>query len=153
MNFTRESLAKKQQLGDDGKEGKTYLASMDGKSIAVKTFKTTKSSAKIVREADFQKKCADADVAPNVYCVRVLSAVCDVRGSVTNRSEWVTQRPPTAHARYTPQPYARPTACQPELESSARVVHRRSNDRTRPLAEEYSIVVQPTIDGTNSAGS
>jgi RIO-like serine/threonine protein kinase len=69
MNFTRESLAKKQQLGDDGKEGKTYLANLDGKNIAVKTFKPTKSSAKIQREADFQQTCADVDVAPNVYYV------------------------------------------------------------------------------------
>lgn len=64
MNFAR---TKQNQLGEDGKEGKTYLAKFGRKTVAVKTFKLSKSSAKIQREADFQQICAEVGVSPQVY--------------------------------------------------------------------------------------
>jgi RIO-like serine/threonine protein kinase len=66
MNFAR---TKQNQLGDDGKEGRTYQAVLGGQSVAVKTFKSTKSTTKIEREAHFQQLCAHAGVAPVVHTV------------------------------------------------------------------------------------
>lgn len=74
-----------EQLGNDGKEGITYAGIVSkryrkdvmginvslsrGQPIAVKTFKTTKSGARIRREASFQQRCAKSDIAPIVYDV------------------------------------------------------------------------------------
>lgn len=71
------------QLGLDGKEGKTFQARVKtrvegsclahdftvrkGASVAVKTFKKTKSPARIQREAEFQQRCAKAGVSPHVF--------------------------------------------------------------------------------------
>ena len=70
-----------EQLGKDGKEGKTFLATMSasykgrvcGKAVAikrkapvaVKTFKSSKSSKKILAEANMQQTCAMVDASPN----------------------------------------------------------------------------------------
>ena len=84
--FTWDALRNSDaQLGADGKEGITYLASakkafrgnvldmdvrvMRNQDIAVKTFKRTKSIKRIMSEAEFQQKCACLGVCPPVYGV------------------------------------------------------------------------------------
>lgn len=71
------------QLGEDGKEGITLLATVTqrfsgkcydtsvslrkGQQVAVKTFKKTKSTARIEKEASLQQLCAIAEVSPRVF--------------------------------------------------------------------------------------
>jgi len=88
QEFTWDQLrSENDQLGKDGKEGKTYLAevsstytgSVCGKvvtvkrktNVAVKTFKSTKSKNKIMSEATMQQKCAILDASPNVLGVNL----------------------------------------------------------------------------------
>lgn len=75
------------QLGSDGKEGITYMASSPktfresvldvdvnvrkNENVAVKTFKTKKSPKKILTEATLQQKCAAVGVSPLVYGVNL----------------------------------------------------------------------------------
>ena len=75
------------QLGSDGKEGITYLARCPKKyegtvlgldvhvkrhqSMAVKTFKVTKSIRKILLEANMQQTCASVQASPPVYGVHL----------------------------------------------------------------------------------
>lgn len=82
---TMLSFETDEQLGNDGKEGVTYAGIVSkryrkdvmgivvslsrGEPIAVKTFKSTKSGARIRREASFQQRCAKVDVSPTVYAV------------------------------------------------------------------------------------
>lgn len=74
-----------EQLGKDGKEGITLLGTITqrysgqcfnvpvrlrkGQQVAVKTFKKTKSIARIQKEAALQQLCAEAEVSPIVYGV------------------------------------------------------------------------------------
>lgn len=74
-----------EQLGKAGKEGITLLGTLaerfsgacydvpvrlsKGQQVAVKTFKKTKSLARIDKEASLQQLCALADVSPVVYGV------------------------------------------------------------------------------------
>lgn len=74
-----------EQLGQDGKEGITLLGTVTkrfsgecydipvclskGQQVAVKTFKQTKSIARIQKEASLQQLCAAAEVSPVVYGV------------------------------------------------------------------------------------
>ena len=74
-----------EQLGEDGKEGITLLGTVTqrfsgkcydipvrlrkGQQVAVKTFKQTKSIARIKKEASLQQLCAAAEVSPVVYGV------------------------------------------------------------------------------------
>lgn len=74
-----------EQLGKDGKEGITLLGTITqrysgqcfnvpvrlrkGQRVAVKTFKKTKSIARIQKEAALQQLCAEAEVSPIVYGV------------------------------------------------------------------------------------
>jgi len=74
-----------EQLGEDGKEGITLLGTVTerfsgecydmpvrlgkGQQVAVKTFKQTKSIARIKKEASLQQLCALAEVSPVVYGV------------------------------------------------------------------------------------
>ena len=55
-------------LGQEGKEGATYNvnSSLTGKCYAMKTFRTTKSGAKIAKEAQFQMDAASLNVSPRV---------------------------------------------------------------------------------------
>ena len=86
LNYTSSVLEKNhQQLGQDGKDGKTYLAKLSKKytcqyidntvtlpknhKIAVKTFKTKKSIKKIQKEAEYQTICAEAGISPPIYAV------------------------------------------------------------------------------------
>jgi len=88
QEFTWDQLrSENDQLGRDGKEGKTYLAKVTatyngrvcGKNVnakrktyvAVKTFKSTKSKNKILSEATMQQKCAVLDASPNVLGVNL----------------------------------------------------------------------------------
>lgn len=75
------------QLGSDGKEGITYLVSVPktfrgtvldvdvhvrrNEDVAVKTFKRTKSTKRIMAEATLQQKCAAVGVSPYVYGVNL----------------------------------------------------------------------------------
>lgn len=74
-----------EQLGSDGKEGRVYEAlcrrrfrskvldmsvhAPRGMRLAVKTFKPTKSFARMMREATFQQRAATVGVAPTVFGV------------------------------------------------------------------------------------
>lgn len=76
-----------EQLGQDGKEGKTYAAKLSqsyrgqvvgtivntrkGALVAVKTFRKTKSTARIMKEAMFQQRAADVGVSPRVLGVNI----------------------------------------------------------------------------------
>ncbi len=58
------------QLGQDGAQGVVSLVEFkNGLRAAMKQFKSTKSSARIQAEADFQQRAADAGVAPEVMHV------------------------------------------------------------------------------------
>lgn len=80
-------LVQNEQLGEDGKDGKTYLVNIGPKysgqyaghpinlrartKVAVKTFKTKKSVAKILKEAEYQTICSEAGISPEIYGVSV----------------------------------------------------------------------------------
>ena len=59
--------------GKAGKEGTTFIAKgNDGKKYAIKLFKSTKSSAKIIKEAELQQLAARYGVAPAVHHVSTI---------------------------------------------------------------------------------
>ena len=80
-----ELSANNDQLGEDGKDGKTYLVVLDrqysgnydgqdfyrrrGHRLAVKTFKPRKSVNKIRKEAEYQQVCAVAGISPLIVGV------------------------------------------------------------------------------------
>ena len=79
-DFSRRDLENSyEQLGEDGKDGKTYLVTLKkaysgekyklkrNTRIAIKTFKPKKSIAKIKKEIEFQNKAAKAGVSIPVY--------------------------------------------------------------------------------------
>tara|TARA_B110000908_G_scaffold172730_1_gene242461 strand:- start:15037 stop:15720 length:684 start_codon:yes stop_codon:yes gene_type:complete len=79
-DFSRKDLENSyEQLGEDGKDGKTYLVTLKkvysakqynlkkNTKIAIKTFKPKKSVAKIKKEIEFQNKAAEAGVSIPVY--------------------------------------------------------------------------------------
>ena len=55
-------------LGIAGKEGTTYLvhSTVTGKDYAMKTFRSTKSAAKIAKEVELQNKAASLGVSPKI---------------------------------------------------------------------------------------
>jgi|TARA_B100000767_G_scaffold274979_1_gene309863 tRNA A-37 threonylcarbamoyl transferase component Bud32 len=58
------------QLGQDGAQGVVSMVEFpNGLRAAMKQFKPTKSSARIRAEADFQKRAAEAGIAPDVMHV------------------------------------------------------------------------------------
>lgn len=62
------------QLGNPGKEGITYsVTTRDGTEYAMKTFKKSKSSERLVKEAELQKMAADQDIAPNIIDLDTVS--------------------------------------------------------------------------------
>lgn len=88
VEFSTDDLqSNSNQLGLDGKEGKTYQAKTSkrfkgdmlgldvsvrkGSTVAVKTFKPKKSTAKIMREAVFQQACAQTGASPQVLGVNL----------------------------------------------------------------------------------
>ena len=64
------STIQKIQLGNSGKEGTVYIEIIDGVEYARKEFKSTKSFARVKREADYQKLAATEGVAPLVIEVK-----------------------------------------------------------------------------------
>ena len=63
-----------EQLGLKGKEGTTYLVKdKKGKEYAMKTFRKTKSSAKLEKEVELQEKMAKLGVAPKIIDYDVVS--------------------------------------------------------------------------------
>ena len=71
--YKKENLDKYtrvKQIGNKGKEGITYLVkTTGGKHYAMKTFKKTKSSARLKLEADLQDIASNFDIAPKVIDV------------------------------------------------------------------------------------
>jgi len=73
------------QLGQDGAQGVVSLIEFpNGLRAAMKQFKSTKSSARIQAEADFQQRAAEAGIAPEVMHVdldkkRIFMEPMDVR--------------------------------------------------------------------------
>jgi tRNA A-37 threonylcarbamoyl transferase component Bud32 len=62
-----DKYKKLEQIGNKGKEGITYLVETnDGLQYAMKTFKKTKSSDTLKKEAMLQQKAADFGLAPKV---------------------------------------------------------------------------------------
>jgi len=58
------------QMGEDGAQGVVSLVEFpNGLRSAMKQFKKTKSTARIQQEADFQRKAAEAGIAPEVMHV------------------------------------------------------------------------------------
>jgi len=66
-----DKYVREKQLGNPGKEGVTYLVrDIDsGEYYAMKTFKKTKSSAKLRLEADLQEKASRFKICPKVIAV------------------------------------------------------------------------------------
>jgi tRNA A-37 threonylcarbamoyl transferase component Bud32 len=69
-----EKYKRIKQLGEPGKEGTTYLVrDVHGKDYAMKTFRKTKSSNRLRREANFQKIAYKAGISPKVYDYDIVS--------------------------------------------------------------------------------
>ena len=62
-----EKYKKKQQIGNKGKDGKTFLV-LDkfDYEYAMKTFRTNKSSEKIITEVTLQRKCSVLGICPKI---------------------------------------------------------------------------------------
>lgn len=59
------------QLGDKGRDAVTYEVKLNGKKYALKQYKKQKSSNKILKEAEMQKKLASTGVCPKVIDVDI----------------------------------------------------------------------------------
>ena len=69
-----DKYTKIKQLGNEGKEGVTYLVKdINGNQYAMKTFKKTKSSDKLKLEADLQQQAAVLGIAPKVIEIDTVS--------------------------------------------------------------------------------
>lgn len=56
-----------EQIGNKGKEAKTYIVKDKFKSIyAMKTFRSTKSSTKIHEEVQLQRRCSERGISPKI---------------------------------------------------------------------------------------
>lgn len=58
----------KEQLGNKGKEGKTFLV-IDNKfkcEYAMKKFRSNKSGEKLLKEVSFQRKCSEVGISPKI---------------------------------------------------------------------------------------
>lgn len=57
----------KQQLGEKGKDGRTFLVvDKFGCEYAMKTFRSNKSSKKIMDEVSLQRRCSDLGISPKI---------------------------------------------------------------------------------------
>jgi tRNA A-37 threonylcarbamoyl transferase component Bud32 len=64
---SKNKYIKKEQLGERGKEAKTFLViDKFGCEYAMKTFRKNKSSEKISEEVRLQRKCSDAGISPRI---------------------------------------------------------------------------------------
>jgi tRNA A-37 threonylcarbamoyl transferase component Bud32 len=62
------------QIGNKGKEGVTYLVkTQGGKTFAMKTFKKTKSSDRLIQEAELQERASEFGISPEVIDVDTVS--------------------------------------------------------------------------------
>ena len=69
-----DKYEKIKQLGEKGKEGTTYLVkTKDGNEYAMKTFKKTKSSDKLRKEASLQEKVSEFNISPKVIEIDTIS--------------------------------------------------------------------------------
>lgn len=69
-----DKYEKIKQLGEKGKEGTTYLVKTSkGKEYAMKTFKKTKSSLKLKKEAKLQEMASEYGIAPKVIEIDTVS--------------------------------------------------------------------------------
>ena len=75
-----DKYVKIKQLGEKGKEGTTYLVkireskeSKESSEYAMKTFKKTKSSDRIRKEADLQEKASKYGISPEVIEIDTIS--------------------------------------------------------------------------------
>ena len=57
------------QIGNEGKDGITYLVIKNKVEYAMKTFKKRKSSQRIAKEAELQEKAANANISPKIFDV------------------------------------------------------------------------------------
>lgn len=65
---------RKEQLGDKGKEGTTYLVvTKECREYAMKTFRKQKSSSRLEKEAKLQELASSAGIAPEVIDVDTVS--------------------------------------------------------------------------------
>ena len=87
ISLVTSEISNGDQLGDDGKDGKTYLVKLKtavkgnygsqpfslrkNTEIAVKTFKPKKSTNKIQKEASYQAEAAAAGISPIIYGVNL----------------------------------------------------------------------------------
>lgn len=63
-----DKYKKQKQIGNEGKEGITYLVhGPRNKKFAMKTFRKTKSSGKLLQEFNLQKIASKNGIAPKVY--------------------------------------------------------------------------------------
>ena len=58
-----------EKIGNEGKEGIVYLVKKDGLEYAMKKFKNNKSSKKLDKEYEIQKRVAKYNICPQVYDV------------------------------------------------------------------------------------
>ena len=69
-----DKYVKIKQIGEKGKEGTTYLVkTKDNKEYAMKTFKKTKSSDRIRKEAELQEKASKYIISPEVIEIDTIS--------------------------------------------------------------------------------
>ena len=67
MLRSKNKYIKKEQLGDKGKEARTFLViDKFDCEYAMKIFRKNKASNKIVEEVTLQRKCSDAGISPKV---------------------------------------------------------------------------------------
>jgi serine/threonine protein kinase len=65
--YAKKKYKQLEQLGNRGKEGKTYLVqNAENEEYAMKTFPRRKSSARIIREVNFQRRAANMGVSPSI---------------------------------------------------------------------------------------
>jgi tRNA A-37 threonylcarbamoyl transferase component Bud32 len=75
--YKKEKVDKYQkikQLGEKGKEGITFLVkTIDGNEYAMKTFKKTKSSNRLRKEAYLQEKASEFNITPKIIEIDTIS--------------------------------------------------------------------------------
>jgi len=69
-----DKYEKIKQLGEKGKEGTTYLVkTSNGKEYAMKTFKKSKSSSKLKKEAKLQEIASEEGISPKIIEIDTVS--------------------------------------------------------------------------------
>lgn len=62
-----------EQLGNKGKDGVTYLVTIEGDEYAMKTFNKKKSKQNIQKEADLQEMASKYNIAPKIIDVDIVN--------------------------------------------------------------------------------